>query len=83
MSAYVFDAGTSTEIHTHQRTDNLAILITIPFASQTKRWVYRCEQQTVKILHYREYSTKGGIFSDFSAIFGMSEWFYCLFFAAL
>ena len=77
--AEVFDAGTATEVHAHQRADDFAVLIAEKFASKTECRVNNSAQNSVKFVHNWKNSTKRCDFlrfylylSDFICIFATS-----------
>ena len=80
----LFRARAATKIDAHQRAQNLAILIAIPFASHPQCGVYGLSQKSIKMLHIGKIPPKGVSFSDFICTFAMSFGdFAILLFAAL
>ena len=67
--AEVFDAGTATEVHAHQRADDFAVLIAEKFASKTECRVNNSAQNSVKFVHNWKKSAKSGDFAIFKLYF--------------
>ena len=60
VTRHVLHTVTATEVHTHQRSCNLAVLVTIRHAAESQLAVYNWTDVTVKLLHYVKYSTERG-----------------------